>query len=135
MNHFLLPGETTDHGQGLRYGLNAMELLINSLLKRGAKTCRLEAKIFGGADMLSNNRNIGAHNARFALWFLENEGISCVSQNIGGNRGRKLRYWPQTGHAQQMFLPDNPLPLQHEALQASVSNGADTTDSGEITFL
>ena len=33
MNHFLLPGATGD--EGLRYGVQSMELLLNALLRKG----------------------------------------------------------------------------------------------------
>jgi hypothetical protein len=52
MNHFLLPdgaGAGTDAGR--RYGAYAMELLINELIKAGARRERLEAKLFGGGRM------------------------------------------------------------------------------------
>ena len=39
MNHFLLPGE--EGGEGLRYGVQSMELLVNALLRRGARRDRL----------------------------------------------------------------------------------------------
>ena len=42
MNHFLLPGADTGQGGSVRYGVHAMELLINALLGggRGATGCR-----------------------------------------------------------------------------------------------
>ena len=47
MNHFLLPDSDAPDVTG-RYGSYAMELLINELLKRGARRENLQAKIFGG---------------------------------------------------------------------------------------
>lgn len=104
MNHFLLPGKADEKDGNLRYGINSMELLINGLLRQGASRDRLQAKIFGGAKMLSNLKNIGESNADFARWFLEMEGIKCVNSSVGGTRGRKIRFWPHTGQAQQMFM-------------------------------
>lgn len=104
MNHFLLPGKADDKDGNLRYGINSMELLINGLLRNGAARDRLQAKIFGGAKMLSNLKNIGESNADFARWFLEEEGIKCVNSSVGGTRGRKIRFWPYSGQAQQMFM-------------------------------
>jgi len=44
MNHFLLPGDDGRQSEGgLRYGVQAMELLVNGLLRRGARRDRLEA--------------------------------------------------------------------------------------------
>lgn len=104
MNHFLLPDGGSAQGQQFRYGLYAMELLINGLLKMGANKNRLEAKLFGGAAMSGGLGNIGAANGAFALRFLADEGIRCVAQSLGGNQARRVRFTPTTGHAQQMLL-------------------------------
>lgn len=105
MNHFLLPKGRPDDAN-IKYGTHAMELLINSLLKRGAVRERLEAKVFGGARMLRGLPNIGEANAEFAQWFLETEGIRCVASSLGGTQARKVRFWPATGRAQQMALSE-----------------------------
>ena len=121
MNHFLLPGEASQRGRETRYGINAMELLINAILKAGGQIGRLEAKVFGGAHSSAAPFAIGHANAEFAFWFLRNEGIRCVGQDVGGARARKLRYWPATGRAQQMRLdassppvPPRPAPARDE---------------------
>lgn len=107
MNHFLLPEGGAGQGQQFRYGLYAMELLINGLLKKGANRNRLEAKLFGGAAMSDGLSNIGAANGAFAVRFLSDEGIRCVAQSLGGRLARRVRFSPTTGHAQQMLLqPD-----------------------------
>lgn len=69
MNHFLLPGSATSPSSGAdatRYGVHLMELLINGLLKQGARRDRLEAKIFGGARTIARFSNVGEQNAAFA---------------------------------------------------------------------
>jgi chemotaxis protein CheD len=54
MNHFLLPGQANGTGgEATRYGVHLMELLINGLLKKGARRERIEAKIIGGAKTIS----------------------------------------------------------------------------------
>lgn len=109
MNHFLLPegDAAADSDAGRRYGVNAMERLINSLLVAGARRERLEAKLFGGASMFDRLRNIGADNAAFAHRFLSAEGIAVVGGDTGGDKARRIRYWPTTGQAQQKLLSDN----------------------------
>lgn len=109
MNHFLLPGNGSGDSQSIRYGLYAMELLINGLLKMGANKNRLSAKLFGGAMMSDGFGRIGEANARFALEFLANEGIPCVAQSLGGTFARRVRYTPTTGYAQQMIVQTNEL--------------------------
>ena len=104
MNHFLLPGDEDEQSESLKYGVNSMELLINGLLRLGASRGRLEAKLFGGAQVVRNLSDIGAKNAEFALRFLKAEGIACVGQSMGGDRARRVRYWPDSGRASQLLL-------------------------------
>jgi len=104
MNHFLLPGDTAAHGDSLKYGVNAMELLINGLLQRGAMRSRLEVKLFGGGQVLDNLSDIGAQNAAFAHRFLQAEGIPVVGASVGGSQARRVRFWPTTGRAAQLLL-------------------------------
>lgn len=106
MNHFLLPGDGAGHGELLRYGPHAMELLINALLKEGAKKGRLEAKLFGGAQMHDGLQDIGRANSEFARNFIHTEGIALVSESLGGRQGRRVRYWPATGRAQVKLMED-----------------------------
>ncbi len=104
MNHFLLPEGPQSGGDLLRYGLHAMELLINALLKAGAQKQRLQAKLFGGAAMHDGLRDIGRSNAEFARRFLATEGIPCIAESLGGTQGRRLRYWPTSGRAQLRLM-------------------------------
>lgn len=107
MNHFLLPGtQTSRSSESERYGAYLMELLINGLLKKGARRERIEAKLFGGARMVEGLSDIGAQNARFARDFLANEGICVVAENLGGTHGRRLEYFPHSGRARQILLPN-----------------------------
>lgn len=100
MNHFLLPSNTrTTDEPSARYGIHAMELLINGLLKRGAQRRRLEVKLFGGGNLMYSqlNSNVGHTNARFALEFAHNEGLTVANQDLFGNQPRKIWYFPDTG--------------------------------------
>jgi chemotaxis protein CheD len=111
MNHFLLPDAPERHD--LRFASSAMEALRDALLARGAERSRLRAKLFGGARMLAGLPDIGSRNAASALEFLEGEGIPCSARSLGGTRGRRIRFWPTTGRAQQIILDANdgaPLP-------------------------
>ncbi|MDE1159737.1 MAG: chemoreceptor glutamine deamidase CheD [Neorhizobium sp.] len=107
MNHFLLPGSATSmaaSGDATRYGVHLMELLINGLLKKGARRDRLEAKVFGGAKTIASFSNVGEQNAAFAMEFLRDEGIRVVGSSTGGEHGRKLEFWPVSGRARQYPL-------------------------------
>lgn len=106
MNHFLLP-EAPDPGQGhRRYGVQAMELLINGLLALGARRHRLEAKLFGGARMSATMADIGLRNAEFARRFLADERIPLIGESLGGSKARRVQYWPAMGRAQQQLVTD-----------------------------
>ena len=102
MNHFLL----AHGGQGdARYGVHAMEMLINGLLARGASRIRLEAKLFGGAKVMAGLSDIGHANAAFAEAFLEAEGIPLVGGHLRGVAARRIQYWPVSGRARQLAMP------------------------------
>jgi len=110
MNHILLPGKADlKHFDTLaRYGINAMELLINRITALGGNRARLVAKAFGGAHILpaiSLNKGMGRKNTEFVLEFLKMEGISLVSQNLGGHSTRKLCFHTDTGYAFLKTLP------------------------------
>ncbi|MDH6231581.1 chemotaxis receptor (MCP) glutamine deamidase CheD, partial [Mesorhizobium soli] len=85
-----------------------MELLVNGLLARGAQRQRLEAKLFGGARTLEGLADIGALNAEFAQSFLRHEGIAVLGGDLGGDRGRRIEYWPVSGRARQALLTGDP---------------------------
>jgi chemotaxis protein CheD len=108
MNHFLLPdGKVEGTDQGRRFGAYAMELLINDLLRNGARRERLEAKLFGGARMFDGLSDVGAANVAFAEKFLRDEGIPVLGSSLGGTEARRVQYWPTTGRAQQRTVTDN----------------------------
>jgi chemotaxis protein CheD len=106
MNHFLLPGAEAGSRslEAERYGVHLMELLLNGLLKKGARRERLEAKLFGGARTVEGLSDIGARNASFAEKFLENEGINFIGGSLGGDSGRRVQFWPVSGRARQAMI-------------------------------
>jgi chemotaxis protein CheD len=102
MNHILLPGnaDLKLFNVSARYGVNAMELLINKMLTKGADRARLRAKVFGGGRMLTDTPQVyspGKENARFVFDFLDTEGIQVDSFNVGGAYGRKIHFYTHSG--------------------------------------
>jgi chemotaxis protein CheD len=128
MNHFLLPGDgnSAHDNQGSRYGVHLMELLINGLLKLGASRDRLQAKVFGGANIVRGLGSIGSANAAFARHFLEREHISFAGGSMGGDQGRRVQFWPATGKAMQMFV------AREEVVQVEAIKPAKADTSGEL---
>ena len=115
MNHFLLPGaEVGSNRDSERFGVHLMELLLNGLMRQGAQRERLEAKIFGGARMMSGLSDIGRKNADFAKRFLAYEGIKVVGGDTGGEHGRRIKFAPVSGRAMQSYISKvvEPPPIQ-----------------------
>lgn len=103
MNHFILP-DSLGEDLSARYGVHAMELLINRCMQEGADRRRLEAKVFGGGHVLKtleHGNSIPRKNILFALSFLQTECIPVVSQDVGGYAARKVAFYTDTG---QVFL-------------------------------
>jgi chemotaxis protein CheD len=104
MNHFMLSSRRyarnipTVLSEAGRYGIHAMELLINEMLKLGAKRTNLRAKAFGGGSIYLNTEVkdnffcVGDINNRFIREFLKNDGIPLVAQDLGGENARIIHF-------------------------------------------
>ncbi|HEY0893919.1 MAG TPA: chemoreceptor glutamine deamidase CheD [Cellvibrio sp.] len=103
MNHFLLPNDGSNETglltESARYGVYAMELLVNHLLKMGATRARMEAKVFGGGNVLRGLKvnNVGQRNVEFVLDYLQTERIPVVAKDLLGDYPRKIYFFPDTG--------------------------------------
>ena len=103
LNHFMLAEakarkDIDNFFKVERYGLYAMESLINEFIKKGSKKSNLEAKVFGGSKVLDSHKTItiGEDNIVFAEDFLKTEGIPVVTQDTGGNMARKIYLFTRT---------------------------------------
>ncbi len=131
MNHFLLPGDGKHRqpgGDAMRFGVHAMELLLNGLLRRGAQKSRLQAKLFGGARMIKGLTDIGELNANFAEKFLREEGIMLAGGSLRGEQGRRIQFWPTSGRARQVLLAKE----TEQILQAERQRPAPAASSGVL---
>ncbi|HYU16589.1 MAG TPA: chemotaxis protein CheD [Candidatus Acidoferrum sp.] len=100
MNHFLLPSSETDPAASARYGIHAMELLINEIMRLGGDRRRLKAKLFGASSVLDlAASNVPARNAAFAREFLVTEGIPLVAERLEGDRPLEIHFFTDTGRA------------------------------------
>ena len=118
MNHFMLPGDTASPGSAwaasARFGVYAMEVLINDMLRLGADRSRLVAKVFGGARLLSgfDRLDVGAKNSEFVLEFLRVEGIRVLASDLLDMCPRKVHFFIDTGKVQVKRLnlaPSDPV--------------------------
>jgi chemotaxis protein CheD len=104
MNHFMLPdGGKADKdspvSESMRYGTYAMEMLINQLIRNGARRENLEAKIFGGGNVLRSftTNMVGDRNAAFVKKYLKDEGIKVTGEDLLDIYPRKVYFFPKTG--------------------------------------
>lgn len=118
MNHFMLPGDATradgPWAASARFGVYAMEVLINETVRLGADRRRLVAKVFGGARLLAgfDRLDVGPRNARFVLEFLRVEGIRLLAQDLLDVCPRKVHFCVDTGkvHVKRLALvPHEPV--------------------------
>jgi chemotaxis protein CheD len=114
MNHFLLgePGaeQRLRPDEMSRYGVHAMELLINALMTRGAARARLRARIFGGANIIAGLGGIGSDNVAFARRFMAVEDIPIGPSDTGGTTARRVEFRPFEGQVRSIRADDVPPP-------------------------
>jgi chemotaxis protein CheD len=104
MNHFMLPGDVRSEdiflSASAKYGMFAMEQLINDMIKRGGLQKHFQAKVFGGGHVLNFRKtdgNVPESNIDFVRAFLKMEQIEIVKEDVGGFTGRKVLFFPDTG--------------------------------------
>lgn len=100
MNHFLLPGisqDAEDEARELRYGVDAMERLVNRILRRGGVRRRLAVKVCGGGDVIGGTSGVGGQNISFIREYLVTEGLRLVGEDIGGRFARRVLFFPDSG--------------------------------------
>jgi chemotaxis protein CheD len=111
MNHFLLPSRKqtqNDDSDVILSGDYSMEVLLNSMIGKGARKERIIAKAFGGGTIVTSIRMaIGQRNAEFAKEWLDREGIKLAASDFGGAWSRKVLLTPDTGDAFCRRMPTN----------------------------
>jgi chemotaxis protein CheD len=89
--------------EGHRYVDFSIRYLAERFDAMGASRSELEIKLFGGADVLpvsvarGAKPTIGQLNCRAALQVLEDEGFRVMASDLGGIRGRTIRFDTGTG--------------------------------------
>ncbi len=140
MNHFMLP-ENKNEGDSpvataARYGAYAMEMMINQLIKSGAKRSNLEAKLFGGGNVLRGFTvtNVGERNVDFAVQYLKDENIRVVAESLLDIYPRKIYFFPATGRVMLKKLrhANNDTIIEREAEYGSRLKHADIQGDVEL---
>lgn len=127
MNHFLLgePGreQLLERDDLQRYGIHAMEVLINAMMSHGAERARLRAHLYGGANMVAGLGNIGGLNAQFARRFLATEGIVVAHEDVGGRSARRVEFLPHEGRARCVHVARAPVQRPTRAVERQDRSG------------
>lgn len=101
MNHFMLPGR---HNQApswrtsdAKYGIAAMNHLLEAMVRKGADKDNLKAKVFGAGRVVEHfTTDIASSNEHFAKRRLAELKIPMVAADLGGNSGRKIYFFSRT---------------------------------------
>jgi chemotaxis protein CheD len=115
MNHYMLP---LWNGQGLaspKYGNIAIEKLLEKVISYGSHKSNLIAKLFGGADIISTQKDlfkIGSRNIELGISMLRDYNIPVVSSSLGGKQGRKIHMSSITGEVQQKMIVNSSIMVQ-----------------------
>lgn len=111
MNHFMLPeprgerdGWSATVGRAARYGSDAMEQLINTMLAAGARRGDLQVKIFGGGRVLAQMTDIGRRNIEFVHRYIQTEGLKLSASDLGDVYPRQVQFFPISGRARVRLL-------------------------------
>ena len=141
MNHFMLPEDNSTAGNSwldpgvalaTRYGLYAMESLINDLLKLGAARNRLEMKLFGGGRILTSLTDVGRRNIDFVRAYARMEGYAIAAEDLGGTQPRKVVYFPAAGRVKVRRLR----PIENRSIadreQIYMSSIGKQSDGGDV---
>ncbi|QID18273.1 chemoreceptor glutamine deamidase CheD [Nitrogeniibacter mangrovi] len=139
MNHFMLP-KTDRASEALspsaRYGAYAMEVLINHLLKMGARRDDLEAKIFGGGRVMASlaGSDVGQRNVDFVREYLAKERIPVLAEDLLDVYPRKVYYFPLEGRVmlKKMMRTRNDTVLEREREYADRLSAAPVSGDVEL---
>ncbi|MEO9078322.1 MAG: chemoreceptor glutamine deamidase CheD [Rhodanobacter sp.] len=112
MNHFMLPeprggdsdGWTSTVGRAARYGSDAMEQLINSILIAGGQRGDLRVKVFGGGRVLAQLTDVGKRNIEFVQRYLATEKLVITASDLGDVYPRQVQFYPSSGRARVRLL-------------------------------
>jgi len=98
--HSLLPSGVIE--DGFCYVDSSVKFIFEKLAAVAGTSEDFEAKLFGGSEIIGNrdsdNRvSVGARNVEAAINALADLGVPIVASDTGGNSGRKIFFYTQTG--------------------------------------
>lgn len=98
MNHFLRPIIRDAKSATPKYGNVATVALITMMEEAGCEAGDIVGQILGGAcPEEAKDADLGEENVSIARSVLQKKGIAIVSEDVGGNMGRKVVFDTKTG--------------------------------------
>jgi chemotaxis protein CheD len=100
MNHYLVPLWNENGLQTPRYGNISIPRLIEGMENIGCNLRNMEAKIFGGGnviDVKSEEMMVGRKNILIAKEILRDYKIPIKASDVGGGKGRRIMMRSDTG--------------------------------------
>jgi len=94
-NHFRRPHIWSKKNATLEYGNVAMSALIRNLIELGGEVRNMEAQVFGGSvrnHFTFSQRRRAKKNVKAAKKYLKKMNINVVSEDVGGNKVRKIYF-------------------------------------------
>lgn len=108
MNHYLIPLWNGNGLQSPKYGNIAIHRLLEGMINLGSKVCNLEAKIFGGGNVIDavsqEAMMIGRKNILIAQEILDTYRIPVIASDVGGVLGRRIMLQSETGKVLLNYL-------------------------------
>lgn len=115
MCHALLPRYVSPKGgkdsvkEKLKYVDSSLELMLERFDRMGILPQRLDARLYGGANMFDVQQkglmDVGRKNIEAATTLLQRYGIRICTMDVGGKQGRKVGFNPRSGDVSLYLVP------------------------------
>jgi chemotaxis protein CheD len=111
--HIMLPSSKRSSNNFKKYADTAIPFLIDEMIKLGSDKARMVVKLAGGATMFKHSESplvadIGHNNITSVKEVLSNLQISIISEDVGGDHGRTIDFYLETGELKIKTIGEEP---------------------------
>jgi chemotaxis protein CheD len=132
--HVLVP-PLDDAEEATRFGAQAIDLLVCSMMKAGADRLQMRATAVGAARLLTideGEASVARRTLRFIRDFIARDGYPLMLEDTGGEAPRRLSFETDTGRATVGPVPRTR--LLAELFRAEPTRIAPTLSYGDVTL-
>ncbi|MDR3093729.1 MAG: chemotaxis protein CheD [Bacteroidales bacterium] len=107
VNHYILPLWNGSDIETMKYGNLSIIRIVEGMLSFGCDYGNIEAKVYGGAEVLTGSSvrfHIGQRNIAIANEMLKEFRIPITFSDVGGNMGRKITFNTKTGEVESYLI-------------------------------